>query len=311
MRKKIEAAVGIIFNQSSHILMAERPKSKTWSGWWEFPGGKIELGESSLHALIRELKEEIGIVVHDAEKWIIRKYAYDNYDVTLHFYKVTKWSGKVEAKEQQRLSWVIPKQKLVTPVLPANELIFKAIPLPDVYAITNAFEYAGDFLEQLKKKLNDGVKLLQIREKSMSKKNYVEFCKKIIHIAKNFNAKVLINSDIELAYKLDADGVHLNSLLLNNLSDIPKDLIVAASCHSKKDIEKTIELGVDFAVLSPVQQTQSHPHAAHLGWESFGDTIQNFNIPIYALGGMQRNDINNAFNAGGVGIASQRSIWNT
>ena len=95
----IEASVGIIFNESFQLLMAERPQSKTWSGWWEFPGGKIESGETPLEALKRELKEEIGISVIDAEKWIVRKYAYEDYEVILHFYKVTQWSGNIEAKE--------------------------------------------------------------------------------------------------------------------------------------------------------------------------------------------------------------------
>ena len=305
----IEASVGIIFNESFQLLMAERPQSKTWSGWWEFPGGKIESGETPLEALKRELKEEIGISVIDAEKWIVRKYAYEDYEVILHFYKVTQWSGNIEAKEEQKISWVLPDNNVVSPILPANDLIFKAISLPDIYAITNAYEYSGNFLNKVEQQLNNGLGLIQIREKAISKNAFIELTKEIIQMAGNFDAKVMINSDINLAYKLNADGVHLNSSLLHRLSEIPKDLIVSASCHSARDIEKAMTMDVSFVVLSPVQKTQSHPNTTPIGWDSFSKITQNYSIPIYALGGMKQNDIENAFNAGAIGIASQRAIW--
>ena len=305
----IEASVGIIFNESFQLLMAERPQSKTWSGWWEFPGGKIEKGETPLEALKRELKEEIGISVIDAEKWIVRKYAYEGYEVTLHFYKVTQWSGYIEAKEEQKISWVLPDNNKVSPILPANDLIFKAISLPDTYAITNAYEYSGNFLNKVEQKLNNGLGLIQIREKAMSKNAFIDLTKEIIQMAGNFDAKVMINSDINLAYKLNADGVHLNSSLLHRLSEIPKDLIVSASCHSVCDIEKAMTMDVSFVVLSPVQKTQSHPNTTPIGWDDFSKITQNYSIPIYALGGMKQDDIENAFNAGAIGIASQRAIW--
>ena len=305
----IEASVGIIFNESFQLLMAERPQSKTWSGWWEFPGGKIESGENPLEALKRELKEEIGISVIDAEKWIVRKYAYEDYEVILHFYKVTQWSGNIEAKEEQKISWVLPENNIVSPILPANDLIFKAISLPDIYAITNAYEYSGNFLNKVEQQLNNGLGLIQIREKAISKNAFIELTKEIIQMAGNFDAKVMINSDINLAYKLNADGVHLNSSLLHRLSEIPKDLIVSASCHSARDIEKAMTMDVSFVVLSPVQKTQSHPNTTPIGWDSFSKITQNYSIPIYALGGMKQNDIENAFNAGAIGIASQRAIW--
>ncbi len=307
----IEASVGIIFSQSCQLLMAKRPLSKTWSGYWEFPGGKIESGEAPLEALRRELQEEIGISVIDAKKWIVRRYTYEGYEVTLHFYKVTKWSGKIEAQEKQKLAWVSPDANNISPILPANDLIFKAISLPDMYAITNEYEYSGNFLKKVKKKLKNGLRLIQVREKAISKKAYIELTKEIIEMAGNFNAKVMINSDINLAYKLNADGIHLNSSLLHRLSEKPKDLIVSASCHTAFDLEKAIKMDLSFVVLSPVQKTQSHPNATPIGWDDFGKITQNCSIPVYALGGMKNNDIKKAFNTGAVGIASQRAIWET
>ena len=114
---------------------------------------------------------------------------------------------------------------------------------------------------------------------------------------------------LEAQFKLNADGVHLNSSLLHRLSEIPKDLIVSASCHSVRDIEKAMTMDVSFVVLSPVQKTQSHPNTTPIGWDDFSKITQNYSIPIYALGGMKQDDIENAFNAGAIGIASQRAIW--
>ena len=181
--------------------------------------------------------------------------------------------------------------------------------LPDTYAITNAYEYSGNFLHKVEQKLNNGLGLIQVREKAISKNAFIELTKEIIQMAGNFNAKVMINSDINLAYKLNADGVHLNSLLLHSLSEIPKDLIISASCHSAYDIEKAIRMDVSFVVLSPVKKTQSHPNTTPIGWDDFSKITQNYSIPIYALGGMKQDDIENAFNAGAIGIASQRAIW--
>ena len=113
----IHVSVAVMINSDNQVLLGQRPYPKSWEGWWEFPGGKIEKGETPLEALKRELKEEIGISVINAEKWIVRKYAYEDYEVILHFYKVTQWSGNIEAKEEQKISWVLPDNNVVSPIL--------------------------------------------------------------------------------------------------------------------------------------------------------------------------------------------------
>ena len=139
--------MGVLINHDNKLLLAQRPAKKTWSGWWEFPGGKIERGETPIQALKRELNEEIGVTVSSAEKWIVREYSYDEIDVKLHFFKVIDWAGQIQPQEEQLLEWNNAFSPHVNPILPANELIFKAIGLPDLYAITNAQEHPHDFID--------------------------------------------------------------------------------------------------------------------------------------------------------------------
>ena len=305
----IYVAACALIDPDGRILISRRPKSKPHPLLWEFPGGKIEPGETPAQALSRELKEEIGIVVTVADKWITREYSYDQVDVKLHFFKVTKWAGQIQPKEEQRLSWNNPSSPHVSPVLPANELIFKAIRLPELYAITNAEEHPNNFIALVANKLQQGLRLIQIREKVIKKDLYVELAKKIIGMAAPYGARVMINSDTELAYTLGADGVHLNSKLLHSLPDKPANLIVSASCHNTADIEKAINKNLDFIVLSPVKETLSHPGLVGMGWNRFNTLLKKHNMPVYALGGMQRADLKKALDNGAVGIASQRSVW--
>jgi 8-oxo-dGTP diphosphatase len=301
--------VGVLINHDNKLLLAQRPAKKTWSGWWEFPGGKIERGETPIQALKRELNEEIGVTVSSAEKWIVREYSYDEIDVKLHFFKVIDWAGQIQPQEEQLLEWNNAFSPHVNPILPANELIFKAIGLPDLYAITNAQEHPHDFIDLVENKLKEGLKLIQVREKSMQHKAYIDMTKAIIQMASPYNARVMLNSDTELAYMLGADGVHLNSEQLHTVSEKPINLIVSASCHNKKDINEAIRKQLDFIVLSPINKTPSHPEIDGMGWNWLGELLKKHNMPVYALGGMKRTDINKAFDNGAIGVASQRSVW--
>ena len=120
----------------------------------------------------------------------------------------------------------------------------------------------------------------------------------------------LINSKIKLAYELSADGVHLNSKQIHDIDKFPKDLIVGASCHNMKDLDAAEKKGANFAVLSPINKTLSHPKASSIGWDTFSSLAIKYTMPIYALGGMTLKDVKRAQSAGGIGVASQRDVWN-
>jgi 8-oxo-dGTP diphosphatase len=306
----INVAVGILIDANKKILLAQRPKSRSWSGWWEFPGGKLEKNESPIDALIRELKEEVGIDVVNFQKWVTRNYSYEEHNVTLYFFKVTEWKGKPSPKENQRLLWINPCEVKKATILPPNVFILNALSLPTQYGITNISETPKEiFLTQLLNKLEQGLKIIQIREKSLPLEELKIITLDIIKICKPFSAKVILNSSIELANDLKADGVHLDSIALKKLTKKPKNIIVSASCHSEEDVKIAQEKDIDFVVLSPVNKTISHPKIVPLGWDKFLCITNRFDIPIYALGGMKKSDLVNALESGAVGIASQRDIW--
>ncbi|MFW5431974.1 MAG: Nudix family hydrolase [Methylophilaceae bacterium] len=316
MTKVIQVAVAIITKPNGEYLLASRPDGKGWAGWWEFPGGKIEKNETPEDALTRELQEELGIMPALVQPWVKRRYDYPaTHDakaktVLLHFYFVLEWQGEPKPLEGQVLAWQHPQQLNVSPVLPANAPVMHALSLPGVYAISHAAEMGeAAFLAALQRQLQQGLKLIQIREKQMDRVTLIAFIGKVRLLAKQYKARVLVNSDVVLAMELGLDGVHLPSKDLLQLKETPNDLLVAASCHNATELAHAQMLGLDFVTLSPVAATLSHSGTTSLGWQVFATLVENATIPVYALGGMRANDLPQALSSGARGIAMQRAVW--
>jgi 8-oxo-dGTP diphosphatase len=133
MTKIVQVAVAILQKQNGEFLLASRPNGKGWAGWWEFPGGKIEAGETPENALARELQEELGVTPTRIQSWIQRRYDYpathdaEAKTVLLHFYFVYEWQGELAPLEGQSLAWQSPNNITVSPVLPANAPIMQAL----------------------------------------------------------------------------------------------------------------------------------------------------------------------------------------
>jgi 8-oxo-dGTP diphosphatase len=126
-----EVAVGIVFNAQGQALFAQRPPGKPYAGWWEFPGGKIEAGESVQAALARELQEELGLNIGPVQRWITRLHVYPHATVQLHFCKVTQWQGPPQSLEQQAFVWSDAATPAVQPILPAALPVLPWLSLPD------------------------------------------------------------------------------------------------------------------------------------------------------------------------------------
>lgn len=118
-RRPVDVAVGVLIDRDGNFLLTSRPAGKVYAGYWEFPGGKLEAGETVEQALRRELHEELGITIGAAHAWKIELMDYPHARVRLHFCKVYEWQGAFEMREGQAMAWqTLPVQ--VQPVLPGT-----------------------------------------------------------------------------------------------------------------------------------------------------------------------------------------------
>jgi 8-oxo-dGTP diphosphatase len=116
-RKHTEVAVGILLRPDGAMLLSTRPPGKPYAGYWEFPGGKLEAGETVEEALRRELIEELGVTIGAASVWQVTEHDYPHALVRLHWCKVWNWTGEFEMREGQSMAWQ-QMPLTVTPVLP-------------------------------------------------------------------------------------------------------------------------------------------------------------------------------------------------
>jgi len=303
----IEVVVAVIIKPDTSFLLTRRPESKPCGGYWEFPGGKIEPGESRPHALNRELMEELGIQIELSYPWITLIYTYSHATVQLFFYRIEKWHGEPYAKENQELSWQFADDIKVAPMLPTNVPVLRALSLPSIYQITNAFDLGVEnTLIKLKNSFQQGTKLVQIREPEMIKDDLCLFAHKVVELAHCYGVKVLMNGDTELSREIGVDGIHFSSAQLMAATTRPEANLCGASCHNAEELFQAERLGMDFVVLGPVLPTLSHPRANTMGWRKFTQIIRDFPLPVYALGGMKLEDLTTSWEHGAHGIAMIR-----
>ncbi|BBO99552.1 Nudix family hydrolase [Sulfuriferula nivalis] len=305
----IHVAAAAIIRPDGQFLLASRPADKPYAGYWEFPGGKIEAGESAHQALVRELEEELGIHITQATPWITRTHEYATATVVLNFFRVTAWEGQPHPREGQTLSWQDADNITVAPLLPANSPIIKALSLPTLMGITQAQSDPHGFLSKLDSALANGLKLIQIREKDMPAAELQAFTREVTLRTHAQHAYTIVNSDIALALATGADGVQLTSSQLAQLDTRPDLLWVGASCHNADELSRAAQLGCDYALLSPVLPTASHPGAPTLGWDEFTRLSQQRSLAIFALGGLTPADLQTAQQHGAHGIALLRGAW--
>ena len=130
-RPGVPVAAGVLVRADGAVLLADRPAGKAYAGYWEFPGGKVEPGESVERALARELTEELHVDVAESVPWLTFDFDYPHAYVRLYFRRVFRWSGTPHPLEGQRLAFHRPGEAPPDPLLPAARPVMRWLRLPD------------------------------------------------------------------------------------------------------------------------------------------------------------------------------------
>ncbi len=308
----VDVAVGILVKPDGQFLLGSRPAGKPFAGFWEFPGGKLEAGETALEALARELFEEMGITITAAHSWLTQTFTYPHATVRLHFFCVTAWQGEIQSREGQQFAWQANRALTVSPILPANGPIMRGLQLPATLALSAvALLGQAEWLARLDQALEQGLRWLILREPQLNATAYAELAREVLQRARAHDARVFLHDHIDLARELGADGVHLSARKAATLDARPRGLDwVGASAHNTTELTQAQHIGVDYAVAGHVKDTASHPGAAPLGWAGFAALSgQGWPFPLYAIGGLAPTDVEEAQQHGAHGVALLSGAW--
>lgn len=184
--------------------------------------------------------------------------------------------------------------------------------LPKYYLITPEPLNHALFLKRLQQCLQQGIKLVLLRAKSVPYLYYSTLAIKVMHLCEEYQALLILDREVR---DLPQTGLHLSSMELMANSPHPGVLgrgnykLLSAACHNAAELLQAQQLGVDLVTLSPVLPTYSHPETAPLGWDKFAELAKMVNIPVFALGGLNKEQLALAQRYGAYGIAAIRGLW--
>lgn len=310
----VDVVAGVIRDARGRVLLARRTEGRDLAGLWEFPGGKHEPGESAEAALQRELHEELGIEVEVGAPLINVPQAYPDKRLRLDVRSIRHWHGHARGLEGQALVWVPPPKLASYAMPPADRPVVAALLQPPHYLVTPTPDDGGDiaWLARLELALAAGVRRVHLRAPGLDAARWRSLVGRAAQACRHAGADALVNSDAMLALEFGL-GLHLPASGLHALHErpLPAGLPLAASCHGVDDLQAAQALGCDFAVLGTLKPTPSHPGVSGIGWDGFAAMRESVSLPIYAIGGLGPDDVDEARQHGAQGIAAIRSLWPT
>ncbi|HEX4842324.1 MAG TPA: Nudix family hydrolase [Limnobacter sp.] len=316
-KPRVDVAVAVVFNPHGEVLWGCRPQGKPYAGYWEFPGGKVEAGESVWQALVRELREELNITALDGGPWFVIEHDYEHADVRLHFYRVWHHSGEPQALEGQGFTWASLAPEGLSPILPATAPLLPKLAQPQTMWITHYAASSTAFEQQLAQRLEraePGSLYIQFREKTLLGEDLRHAFRHCVALCERHQQTLLINSDtlvnlqtVLANAELEPHGVHLSERHLMAFEQLAwRDRCVGASVHGLTGLHAAHACGLNYAVLGAVQATASHPGQPGMGWVAFKALAEQARLPVFAVGGLRPQDRLIAMRSGAHGLAMIR-----
>ncbi len=308
----IHVVLGVIV-RDGRVLVAWRDRRRHQGGCLEFPGGKVEPGESPEQALHRELMEEVGVDAEVGAPVIRLSHDYGDrrllLDVREAYIDVDPAAAEGRVIEWRPIGALSPHE-----FPPANRAILNALKLPHEYAITLASPpearsaaSVASLERHFEQLLANGVRLVVLRAKGLDDEYHRPLARRLAGRARAAKTQLLLHDRPGQVEALGAAGVHLSQAAfaqVGNMRPVSSDRWFAVSCHDADEVRHAEAAGADFCVLGPVRATPGHE--APLEFSAFGNIVARANIPIYALGGMEREDLAEARAYGAQGIAGIR-----
>lgn len=301
-------AAGVLTRPDGRVLVCERPQDQSHAGFYEFPGGKLEPGETPEQALHRELNEEIGVDPLDVVPLIRLEHFYPEYPVRLYFFRVTAWQGTPAPRLGQTLMWKFPQILPGLPLFAANRSAVNALRLPRrlLVAPDPTVVNREIFLDRLEGALNSG-RADGVVFRTRNTRPDPKWLRRIIK--RSAGHPVMCNSGGTVVPAGGFSGLHLPAGTLQQLRDRPRCKgWVGASVHTPTEAEWARALGLDYVLIGNVGATSTHPGCHPLGWFGFEEVAWAAGVPAYAIGGMHPGDYPLARSHWAQGVAGIRAF---
>ncbi len=309
----LHVVAAAVVDARGRVLIAERPKHKSHGGLWEFPGGKREAGESSLAALRREFREEIGIDLTRGRPLIRVPFHYPGRSLILDVWRVDGFAGVAEPREGQRLAWVAPERLVDFEFPEANRPVVRALNLPQMLLTAHIKpDEAESTFESLGHAIRAGVRCVQLaptndgasaetrhgRTRLLSASGY----RRLREVCRDTGARLMVSGSVGDALALGADGVHFEAVPLRHLesAQIPSGLLASASCDSPMGLAHAARHGLDYAVLG--SSLGRHAFAVE-GWHRVRQWVRRAGLPVFAHGALDAVQLRRAVDCGCQGLA--------
>lgn len=311
-RETVDVAAGVLRDAEARVLVTQRPSGRHLAGLWEFPGGKIEAGESPGDALARELAEELDVEIGPTRPLVSIRHEYDDKIVRLRLFEVHSYSGRVRGAEGQALRWVAAGDLGDVSMPAADRPLIRLLELDGHYAISpspESFGSAARFVEAWRGCLEAGFRLLRLRP-ARGERVDSGIVERIDRMTRDYGARWIASGELAQSFGWPAHGIHLDTAQLMQLDrrPLPAERLLLASCHDLEEIRIAESIGADLVTLSPVAETASHPDAEPIGWDDFERVVGYSPLPVLALGGMRPDDWARARSVGAFGVAGIRAF---